>query len=218
MLGRLRGRVNQPTGAWQDVFFDVKYRHSHRAMEGSMYQRCAALAVDIGGPIIEKKRQPTARAIWAITLLVQRRFGVRTHLISQCSVETEAWRREWLEEHRFFDLTGVLRQHVHFCRELSEKSEICSELGITHFVENHPAVLRHIRTVPHLYLFHPDAEECQRHPQLMQYVFDPHLHTGAERVHRPIRLIHGWRSGVVRLIQKAPIFRVQPSSQRVTIL
>jgi len=68
-------------------------------------------------------------------LVEKKRFGDKVYLVS--SAERKCRRRpcHWLEHHRFYDITGIERSHVRFCRERHEKAPICQGLGITHFVE-----------------------------------------------------------------------------------
>ena len=58
--------------------------------------------------------------------------------------------------HDFFDRTGVPREHVRFCRRRAEKRAHCEDLGLTHFVDDHPEVHAAIRgAVRHQYFFGP---------------------------------------------------------------
>lgn len=60
----------------------------------------------------------------------------------------------WMDAVDFHTRTGLARDHVHFCRERSEKKPICSELGITHFVDDRIHIMQILRgSVPNLYLF-----------------------------------------------------------------
>jgi hypothetical protein len=61
---------------------------------------------------------------------------------------------EWLERVSFFSRTGMMRDHVRFCRERQEKESICRELEISHFIDDRVHVMQILRhTVPHLYFF-----------------------------------------------------------------
>lgn len=165
------------------------------------------LAVDIGGPIVRQKGTPTEDAIDALHLLSISRFGARVHLISRCDEATEASRREWLARHEFYRRSRVSSKNVHFCRELWQKAQICTKLGVTHFVENSIATLRRVTSVPNLYLYHPDREEAARHPDFMRYVFDPKTHSAPEENSRPIFLMTEWNLAALERILTDPIFR-----------
>lgn len=174
----------------------------------------AVFAVDLGGPIIRQKGLPTEGAVEALRRLSVTRFGPRIHLISQCDEETERKRLEWLRSREFFSRSGVLPEHVHFCRELWQKAEICVQLGVTHFVENRIPAIQRVNTVPNLYLFHPDPLECEQNPEFMKYVFDPDAHDASETYARPIWLVREWTDAAVRQIAEAKIFRYVPRQLR----
>jgi hypothetical protein len=88
------------------------------------------------------------------------RFEGRVWLVSKCGPRVQARTERWLAAHDFFARTGLPRDHVRFCRERVEKRAHCEELGLTHFVDDHPEVHAAIRgAVRYQYFFGP-----QRHP------------------------------------------------------
>ena len=145
-----------------------------------------ALGIDVGGVIIDRANDGTDTAFHgpnylrttavpgafdAIGRLVRERFAERAYIVSFCGKETERKTREWLEFGRFYELTGMLRENVFFCRKRSAKVDVCRARGITHFVDDHLDVLRHmIGVVPYLYFFRPGAEELRRFPALLPLV------------------------------------------------
>lgn len=173
---------------------------------------CAALVVDLGGPIIRQQGIETEGSFEALRMLRESRFGDRLHVISQCDAVTETRRRIWLEEHDFFRRSGLCRDQLHFCREVWEKAELCSRLGVTCCVENSIPVMKNIRTVPFLFLYHPSREEMAHpaHAEFMRYVYDPDVHRAEDAELRPITLIRTWTPQTIRLIQSTPIFRHLP--------
>jgi len=190
---------------------------------------CAVLAVDMGGPIFRQQGVPTEGAVDALRELVRRRFGEKVHLISYCPPERQQYRRERFEEkifedpitkqrYNFYDWTGVLREHVHFCAEASDKAVVCSKVAATHYVENQIEALKHICTVPFLHLFHPLPEECVANPTFMQYVFDPEIHSESERHRRPIRLEREWTPAFIDRLCKPGVFLTLRRSGRVPLL
>jgi hypothetical protein len=93
----------------------------------------------------------------AIRRLVTR-FGGRVWLVSKCGPRVQARTERWLLAHDFFDRTGVPREHVRFCRRRAEKRAHCEDLGLTHFVDDHPEVHEAIRgAVRHQYFFGPQC-------------------------------------------------------------
>lgn len=131
------------------------------------------LGVDIGRVIIDGPRHPgggdtaffsgdeatmlatpeVPGAVEALHRLVER-FGGRVWLVSKCGPRVQARTLRWLDAHDVYGRTGLPRDRVRFCRLRAQKREHCLELGITHFVDDHPEVHAAIRdVVPHRYLF-----------------------------------------------------------------
>lgn len=137
------------------------------------------LGVDIGGVVIDKANDKTDTSFFSANYLlttatpdafqtlawaVRERFGGRVHLVSVAGPNTQRKTREWFEHHRFHEVTGIPRDHVHFVRRRFEKTAVCRELGITHFVDDRLEVLGYLHPmVPHLYLFEGDPREVTRH-------------------------------------------------------
>ncbi len=136
------------------------------------------LGIDFGGVLIpmgqhtpHQERQfgrrfllkPHPNALQRITDLVDV-FQGQVWIVSHCSERSEPLILRWLEQHQFFACAGMRREHVHFCRERSQKSPICAELGITHFIDDHMEIMEILRqTVPHLYLFGEQEEQNCAH-------------------------------------------------------
>ncbi|WP_371404690.1 hypothetical protein OHA10_03310 [Kribbella sp. NBC_00662] len=75
-------------------------------------------------------------------------------LVSKCSPRIQQRSLEWLRYHRFFAQTGIAEGNVRFCLRRPDKALHCTELGITHFVDDKADVIAAITpVVPHRYLF-----------------------------------------------------------------
>jgi hypothetical protein len=86
-------------------------------------------------------------------------FGGRVWLVSKCGPRIQARTLRWLDAHDFWDRAAVPREAVRFCRERREKRGHCEELGLTHFVDDHPEVHAAIRgAVDYQYFFGPQRE------------------------------------------------------------
>ena len=126
-----------------------------------------ALGLDIGGVITDRNHQgddfwspPATPGVFdAIQLLVSKKFGPRTYLISKCSKPSEVKILAWLDAHDTWSRTGLLREHVFFCRGRKHKAPIATRLGITHFVDDRLEVLSHFTGVPFQYLYRPSDRE-----------------------------------------------------------
>jgi len=133
------------------------------------------LGIDIGRVIIDGPSHPAGgdtvfftgdeaamlatpevpRAVEAIARLAIL-FESRVWLVSKCGPRVQARTEQWLAGHRFFARAGLPDDHVRFCRTRKDKRQHCIELGLTHFVDDHPEVHAAIRgTVDFQYYFGP---------------------------------------------------------------
>ena len=78
---------------------------------------------------------PLANAVRNICALVDA-FDGNVWIVSKAGARTESLTRRWLGARNFFGETGLEEDHLRFCRERSDKQPICSELGVTHFVDD----------------------------------------------------------------------------------
>ncbi len=96
---------------------------------------------------------PQPHAVQRIRALVAA-FEGRVWTVSKAGARTEALTRQWLTAQSFFGQTGLDEGNLRFCRERSDKLPICSELGITHFVDDRIHIMQILRgAVDNLYLF-----------------------------------------------------------------
>ncbi len=126
------------------------------------------LGIDFGGVVIPMVRRaggedtqfsdrflstaPGAGAIPTIRRLVEA-FEGRVWIVSKAGARTEELTRRWLAAQDFFTQTGMEESRLRFCRERQDKLPICSELGITHFVDDRVHIMQILRdTVSHLFL------------------------------------------------------------------
>jgi hypothetical protein len=94
-----------------------------------------------------------AGAVATIARLVPRFHG-QVWLVSKCGPRVQARTRRWLAGRDFFGRTGLPPGQVRFCLRREEKRAHCEELGLTHFVHDHPEVHAAIRgAVAYQYFF-----------------------------------------------------------------
>ena len=97
-------------------------------------------------------------AVPAIARLVTL-FAGQVWLISKCGPRVQARTLRWLQGHDFYRRTGVPPGHVLFCRTRPEKRHHCQQLGLTHFVDDHPEVHAAIQGAVHKqYFFGPQRD------------------------------------------------------------
>jgi hypothetical protein len=86
-------------------------------------------------------------------------FGARVWLVSKCGPRVQARTLRWLAGHDFYRRTGLPAANVKFCLTRPEKRIHCEDLGLTHFVDDHPEVHAAIRgVVRHQYFFGPQHD------------------------------------------------------------
>jgi hypothetical protein len=96
-------------------------------------------------------------AVEVIGRLVNR-FESRVWLVSKCGPRIQARTLRWLDAHDLYGRTGLPRDHVRFCLRRADKRGHCLDLGLTHFVDDHPEVHAAIQgAVDHQYFFGPQA-------------------------------------------------------------
>jgi hypothetical protein len=87
------------------------------------------------------------------------RFHGQVWLVSKCGPRIQRRTGRWLEHHRFYQRTGLARDHVRFCLTRPDKRVHCEQLALTHFIDDHPEVHAAIRgTVAHQYFFGPQRQ------------------------------------------------------------
>ena len=133
-------------------------------MDGNTTFREPRLGVDIGRVIIDGPSHPAGgdtafftgtEAVMlatpempgcepAITSLVEL-FAGRVWLVSKCGPRVQSRTLRWLDAHDLYGRTGLSREHVRFCLSRADKRAHCEELGLTHFIDDHPEVHAAIR-------------------------------------------------------------------------
>jgi hypothetical protein len=109
-----------------------------------------------GGPPLD----PTAGAelvmpgaFDAITELVSMSGG-NAWIVSKASPPTQKATRLWLGKVGFYQRTGLAPSNICFCAKREDKARICSDLTLTHFVDDRKDVLQHmVGIVPNLIHF-----------------------------------------------------------------
>jgi hypothetical protein len=142
------------------------------------------LGVDIGEVLVEQNpADPTVAfsgphylnspevpdAFRVLRRLSQERFGGRIHLITRCGLKRRKKRVEWLDHHAFYARVGILREPPRYCWTPHNKSHVCHDLGVTHFIDDDPRELVHLaELIPNLILFRPKRQ----FPEYDKFVHD----------------------------------------------
>lgn len=112
----------------------------------------------LDGDIEEAMRSPATAGMFEVLPGLVTRFGGRVWVISKCGERVQRRTLQWLETHDFYHRTGIDPGNVRFCRKRADKAGHCTELGITHMVDDRLDVHHALRgLVPNLYLFGPQT-------------------------------------------------------------
>lgn len=86
-------------------------------------------------------------------------FEGRVWIVSKAGLAVQAKTISWLDAVDFYSRTGLNKSHVRFCLERQDKANICSELKITHFIDDRVHIMQILRyIVPNLYLYCESTE------------------------------------------------------------
>lgn len=146
-----------------------------------------AFGVDIGNVIIEHRYitdaddesiwnekyhlLPEVSGVMESLKALNDKFNGRIFLVSKLREEHDSRTLRWLKKNKFFEKTGIDPKNIIFCRNRSDKVNICLEKDIKHFVDDRLEVLGHmVGKVPNLFLFNPNQDEVENFKQFLSEV------------------------------------------------
>ena len=105
-------------------------------------------------------------------------FHGRIWIVSKAGPRIQANTELWLAHHGFFTTTLIPTYRLRFVRRRTDKAAVCTELGISHFVDDRAEVLKAlIGIVPNLFLF-----GAQNGPVLDQAIAVPTWSEAEDRI------------------------------------
>lgn len=130
-----------------------------RVIQGADLPSGKADTVFLSGSHEQALRSPaTEGAYEALSTLVPL-FEGRAWVISKCGERIQRRTLDWLHHNDFYQRTGIPRGNVRFCRKRADKAGHCTELAVTHMIDDRFDVHQALRgIVPNLYLFGPQQE------------------------------------------------------------
>jgi hypothetical protein len=124
----------------------------------------------LDGDLAAALRTPPARDALPIIRDLVVTFGGRVWLVSKAGPRVQDRTRRWLDHHRFWEVTGMNRAKLRFCRRRDEKAEIARELGLTHFIDDRPDVLAAMLGVVRFrFLFGPQRAAPPQHTHVLDW-------------------------------------------------
>lgn len=138
-----------------------------RVIQGAALPSGKEDTVFLGGGLENALRSPATDGAIEVLAHLVRLLDNRVWIISKCGERVRQRTLAWLDHNDFYDLTGIPRENVRFCRKRPDKAKHCAELAITHMIDDHIEVHQALRgKVSHLYLFghqQSPAPESVRH-------------------------------------------------------
>lgn len=144
------------------------------------------LGIDIGGVIIDRINDDTDTSFFgenylrttavpgafeSIAKLNKFIFKDSVYIISKCGEEVQKKSLNWLVYNRFYDITGISLERIHFCRKRNGKGPISRDIGLTHFIDDRLEVLSYmLDDVKKLYLFRPQERDLEDWKHLLPRV------------------------------------------------
>ena len=149
------------------------------------------LGLDCGNVILSQMNgTPVPGALDAIQKIVASGLftkdqQVNVWIVSKCGQRVADLSKGWLKDLNFWNFTGIPDNQIRFCRTRSGKDPICTELGITHFVDDRLDVLDCLQTVRNLYAFNPRQHQIEQFSHVLA------------RTHK----VHNWQELTQLLLQ-----------------
>lgn len=123
------------------------------------------LGIDFGNTIVgvlapadrsrHLRKEEFPEAVAVIRKLAEHHFGEEIYVISKVSPGGKEKVLAWMEKNDFYCRFGIPSEHVFFCAKRHEKGPIAERLGLTHFIDDRPEVMMHMRDVERRILFNP---------------------------------------------------------------
>jgi len=118
------------------------------------------LGIDVGGVIIDRANDktdtsffgekylettPVDGAFEAIARLHADLFKGKVYVVSKCGQKIQKQTLHWMEHRGFFQVTGIPRERVLFCRRRQDKYPIARRLKLTHFIDDRLEILAYLK-------------------------------------------------------------------------
>ena len=100
-------------------------------------------AFDIGGVIVNIKTETIDdESVTSIKLVVEKYGNSNVFIISKAKDKYIKLNQERLENFKFYEKTGFLKENVYFCNEYSDKAKLCDNLNIDYMVDDSLKVIK----------------------------------------------------------------------------
>ena len=110
-----------------------------------MNQKNVRIGIDFGKTIGLTENDKPFPNCYSVIKFFKNKFGIENiYVISKAKKEMRIKISEWLLKNNFFEETNFLQDHVIFCNEYDDKTEIVKKLKINIFIDDHIKVIQNM--------------------------------------------------------------------------
>lgn len=115
------------------------------------------LGIDLGrtikGPTKDDYNKPFPDAFEVISQLTKKFNNI--YVVSRVNSDQRERAIKWLEDEKFYDLTGIKRENIYYCFDRRDKGIFQKGLDIDYFIDDRPSCLYGMETHVIKFLFNP---------------------------------------------------------------
>ena len=110
-----------------------------------MNQKNVRIGIDFGKTIGLTENDKPFPNCYSVIKFFKNKFGIENiYVISKAKKEMRIKISEWLLKNNFFEETNFLQDHVIFCNEYDDKTELVKKLKINIFIDDHIKVIQNM--------------------------------------------------------------------------
>tara|TARA_B100000674_G_scaffold213486_1_gene174956 strand:- start:118 stop:579 length:462 start_codon:yes stop_codon:yes gene_type:complete len=110
-----------------------------------MNQKNIRIGIDFGKTIGLTENDKPFPNCYSVIKFFKNKFGIENiYVISKAKKEMRIKISEWLLKNNFFEETNFLQDHVIFCNEYDDKTELVKKLKINIFIDDHIKVIQNM--------------------------------------------------------------------------
>ncbi len=116
---------------------------------------------------------PVEGAFESLRLLNKEKFKGNIFVLFKATDVADHKIMSWIDHNKFCEYTGILKKRIIRNENGRDKSKMCLEFGVTHFIDDRLEVLGFLTgKVKNLYLFRPNNEEAAKFKETASQVHE----------------------------------------------
>lgn len=119
------------------------------------------IGIDFGNTIGKIEEEPNQATFNIIRMLIAKYSADNIFIVSRAGKEMQPRILDWLNQNKFFELTGFSRENVLFVLEYDEKRIVVEKLKLNIFIDDHTKIIRSLVELPcvqHVVWFNTKAD------------------------------------------------------------